>query len=96
MTAFNIVRFRIKPGMDREFLEAHGSGKTAWPGLKKGVIVKTGDNAYCLIGEWPDRDALATARPSMIATLDTFRSVLEPTASGATDAISGPVVLTLT
>ena len=96
MTAFNIVRFRIKPGMDRAFLEAHGAGKAAWPGLKKGVIVKTGDNAYCLIGEWPDNEALASARPSMIATLDTFRQVLEPTASGVTDALSGPVVLTLT
>jgi len=96
MTAFNIVHFRIKPGMDREFLAAHGPGKAAWPGLRKGVIVKTSDNAYCLIGEWPDGKALASARPRMIATLDTFRSVLEPTASGATDAVSGPVVLTLT
>lgn len=96
MTTFNIVRFRIKPGMDREFLEAHGSGKAAWPGLTKGAIIKTGENAYCLIGEWPDSEALASARPRMISTLDTFRRVLEPTASGATDAISGPVVLTLT
>jgi hypothetical protein len=96
MTTFNIVRFRIKPGMDQEFLEAHGSGKAAWPGLKTGVIVKTGDNAYCLIGEWSDAEALVSARPRMIATLDTFRRVLEPTASGVTDAVSGPVVMTLT
>jgi len=95
MTAYNIVRFKIKPGKDREFLEAHGPGNAKWPGLKKGVIIKTGDNAYCLIGEWVDGEALAKALPPMIAPLDTFRQVLEPTATGVTDAVSGSVVLTL-
>ena len=96
MTVLNIVRFRIKPGMDRQFLEAHGPGKAAWPGMTKGIIVRTGDSAYCLIGEWADSEALAAARPSMIATLDTFRNVLEPMPSGLTEAVSGPLVLTLT
>jgi hypothetical protein len=36
-------------------------------------------------------DALANARPSMIATLDTFRDMLD----GDTDPVSGPVVLEL-
>ena len=74
MTAFNIVRFKVKPGMDREFLEAHGPGKAKWPGLKQGAIIKTGESAYCLIGEWSDGEALASARSKMIATLDTFRN----------------------
>lgn len=36
-------------------------------------------------------DALAAARPRMLATLDSFRDTLE----GDTDPISGPVVLSL-
>ena len=39
--------------------------------------------------EWPDMDALANARQSMIATLDTFRQTLEPLGPGlgVTDAV---------
>jgi hypothetical protein len=36
-------------------------------------------------------DAMAAARPDMIATLDTFRDTLD----GETDPVSGPVVLAL-
>jgi hypothetical protein len=95
MTAFNVVRFKVKPGMDREFLEAHGAGKAAWPGLRRGEIIKIGEGAYCLIGEWEDSAALAAARPNMIATLDTFRGSLESAGGGVTDAFSGAVVLSL-
>jgi quinol monooxygenase YgiN len=96
MTACNVVRFKVKPGMDQKFLDAHAPGKTSWPGFIKAQIIKTGEGAYCLIGEWSDAAALAAARPGMIATLDTFRDTLEPGATGVTDAVSGPVVLTLT
>ena len=95
MTAFNVVRFKVKPGMDKQFLDAHAPGKGGWPGLKRAVMVQTGEGTYCLIGEWSDMEALAAARPGMIAMLDTFRDALEPTASGVTDATSGPVVLTM-
>lgn len=95
MSAFNIVRFVVKPGMDRKFLDAHGTGKSNWPGLIKGRIIKTGEGKYCLIGEWSDEKALTNAMPRMIATLDTFRDVLVPAASGVTDAVSGRAVLTL-
>ena len=40
-------------------------------------------------------DALAAARPNMIATLDTFRDTLEDLAGLVTDPVSGPVVLAL-
>jgi len=33
MTAFNTVRFRVKPGRDQEFLDAHKKVQTNWPGL---------------------------------------------------------------
>jgi hypothetical protein len=34
MTAFNAVRFRVKPGRDQEFLDAHKKVHAEWPGLK--------------------------------------------------------------
>jgi hypothetical protein len=95
MPMFNTVRFRVKPGREQEFLDAHRDGKARWPGLARGVIIKTGDRAYCLIGEWADADALAQARGAMIATLNSFRETLEDLGGGlgVTDAVSGPVVL---
>ncbi len=97
MSSFNVVRFRVKPGQDQKFLEAHRNGKANWPGLERGVIIKTGERTYCLIGEWGDIVMLAGARDRMIATLDTFRDTLEEldAGRGVTDAVSGPVVLDL-
>jgi len=97
MAAINVVRFRVKPGNDQAFLDAHRDGRADWPGLRRGFIVKTGDHSYCLIGEWSDTTSIADARARMIDTLDTFRHVLDDFGSGlgVTDAVSGPVVLSL-
>ena len=97
MTSFNVVRFRVKPGREEAFLDAHRNGKANWPGLERGTIIKTGENTYCLVGEWRDAASLAGARPRMIATLDSFRHTLEelPGGLGVTDAVSGPAVLDL-
>jgi hypothetical protein len=97
MTAINVVRFRVKPGMDEVFLDAHRAGKAAWPGLLRGFIVKSGDRSYVLVGEWPDTNAMADARKHMIGTLDTFRHALEDLGPGlgVTDAVSGETVLVL-
>ena len=97
MTAFNVVRFRVKPGRDQQFLDAHKKVRVDWPGLKSANIIKTGDRTYCIIAEWTDMDSLAKARPSMIATLDSIRDTLEDLGGGlgVTDPVSGPVVLTL-
>ena len=97
MTAFNLVRFRVKPGRDQEFLDAHRSVDANWPGIKKVNMIKTGDHAYCIIAEWADMTDLAAARPNMIATLNSFRDTLEDLGGnlGVTDPVSGPVVLAL-
>lgn len=97
MSAFNTVRFRVKPGRDQEFLDAHQKAHRDWPGLKHANIIKTGEHSFCIIAEWSDMDALAKARPHMIATLDTFRSTLEDLGGGlgVTDPVSGAVVLAL-
>ena len=85
------VRFRVKPGREQEFLDAHKKVERNWAGLQRVNIIKTGDRTYCIIAEWTDMDALAAARPHMI------RDTLEDLGSGLglTDPVSGPVVLTL-
>jgi hypothetical protein len=97
MTAFNVVRFLVKPGREQEFLDAHRNVEADWPGLKKVNMIKTGERSYCIIGEWADMADLAAARPKMIATLDSFRDTLEDLGAGlgVTDPVSGPVVLEL-
>jgi len=96
MTAFNAVRFKVKPGRDEDFLLAHQKVDREWPGLNRVNLIQTGDHDYCIIGEWQDMDSLAAARPHMIATLNSFRDTLEEVSDGnVTDPVSGPVVLEL-
>ena len=97
MTAFNSVRFRVKPGREQDFIDAHKKAARDWRGLQRANLIKTGDRTYCVIAEWTDMAALADARPSMVATLDSFRDTLEDLGGGlgVTDPVSGEVVLTL-
>jgi quinol monooxygenase YgiN len=97
MTAFNAVRFKVKPGRDQDFLQAHRNVERDWPGLEKVNLIQTGEHDYCIIGQWSDMDSLAAARPHMAATLDTFPGTLEDLGEGrgVTDPVSGPVVLEL-
>jgi hypothetical protein len=95
MTAFNTVRFRVKSGRERDFLNAHQ--KVDWPGLKHANIIKTGDRTYCIIAEWTSAAAITEARSHMIATLNSFRDTLEDLGGGlgVTDPASGEVVLAI-
>jgi hypothetical protein len=97
MQVYNVVKFKVKAGAEAAFLEAHQDGKARWPGLEQGLIIKTGEQTFCLIGTWSSQEALIAARPAMIRTLDSFRSLLEDQGGGRgmTDAVSGAVVLTL-
>jgi hypothetical protein len=95
MTAFNAVRFKVKPGRDQEFLDAHRDVGRDWAGLRHASIIDAGEGRYCIIAEWDDMASMADARPAMIATLDQFRETLEDLGGdrGLTDPVSGPVVL---
>ena len=95
MTALDVVRFRVKPGREEEFLEAHRRSRADFPGFKRFVMIKTGDRTYCIIGEWDSFQSLGAAWPKMIAMLDTFRDTLEDLGGGlgVTDPVSGEVVL---
>jgi hypothetical protein len=96
MTAYNVVRFRVKPGREKEFVDKNremAGEKTK--GFRKGALVKTGDRAYCFVGEWDNFDAIVAARSWMIASLDGMRDLLEDLGGGlgVTDPVSGNAVL---
>jgi hypothetical protein len=95
MSAFNVVRFRIKPGREQEFVDAHRNARLAASGFIRGSLFKTGERAYCFIGEWDRMGSIAEARPDMIAILDSFRDTLEDLGGGLglTDPVSGESVL---
>ncbi|MGE0280125.1 MAG: DUF718 domain-containing protein [Rhizobiaceae bacterium] len=97
MSVFNVVRFKIKPGMESVFLDAHGNVAADWIGLRHANIILFGEGRYCIIAEWESQEAMVAGRPQMIATLDSFRHTLEDLGGGlgVTDPVSGPVVLAI-
>jgi hypothetical protein len=96
MSAFNIVRMRVKPGFEEEYLSFHRERDISeLKGLRALRVVRTGDRDFCFLGEWSDMDALTSARPQMIAILDRFRDKLEDLGGGlgVTDPVSGEAVI---
>ena len=67
MTAYNVVRMRVKPGRNEDYLEAHRAiGRDTFAGMKSVAIIQTGERDFCLIGEWDSMEAIVAARPTMI------------------------------
>jgi hypothetical protein len=95
MTAFNLVRFKVKPGNEQRFVEAHRVAKPEFKGFLGGSLVKTGEQTFCMVGEWRNFQSIANARPQMIALLDGLRDMLEELGGGlgVTDPVSGDAVL---
>jgi hypothetical protein len=98
MSAYNVVRFRVKPGREKEFVEAHKRTDQKFGGLRKIALVDTGNRTFCFVGEWDKFSDIAAARPSMIALLDGFRDMLEDLGGGlgVTDPVSGEAVHEMT
>ena len=94
MSAFNVVRFRVKPGSEQRFIDEHRKARAGFKGFLGGSLIRTGDQTFCLVGEWRDFQSLAAARPEMIAILDVLREMLEDLGGGlgVTDPVSGEVV----
>jgi hypothetical protein len=97
MAAFNVVRFRVIPGGEQQFIEAHEQMGPQFEGFLGGSLVKTGDRTFCMIGEWEDFDSIVDARPQMIGFLDSVRHLLEDLGGGlgVTDPVSGAVAVRL-
>ena len=96
MTAFNVVRMKVKPGKEKDLM-AFWKSEPMPKGALKGSLIRTGDGTYCFIGEWDSMDSIVAARPQMIASLDKTRHLLEDLGGGlgVTDAVSGEAVMTL-
>ncbi|MEO6014839.1 MAG: DUF718 domain-containing protein [Devosia sp.] len=96
MTAYNVVRFRVKPGMDDAFVATQMKSfeSTDMPGALDAALIKTGEQTYCFIGKWESFDNIVEARPTMIGFLDEVRPLLEDLGGGIglTDPVSGEVV----
>ena len=95
MTAFNVVRFRVKPGNAEAFIEAHRNMRPTLKGFVSGSLVRTGDQTFCMVGEWRNFQSIVNSRPQMISMLDQVRGLLEVLGSdlGLTDPISGESVM---
>jgi hypothetical protein len=95
-TAYNIVRFRVRPGYEDAFVKAIGGDlRRGLPGLIGGALVKTGEREYCEIGRWESFARMVEARPAMIRSLDAVRDMLEDLGdgSGVTEPRSGEAVV---
>jgi hypothetical protein len=97
MTAFNIVRFRVQPGQAENFIDVHRKLKPSLKGFEGGWLVRTGDDTFCMVGQWKTFQSIVNARPDMIRMLDQTRAMLEDLGSdlGVTDPVSGSAVVKL-
>lgn len=97
MSAYNVVRFRVKPGMDQAFIDSQRQEMSGIKGFLGGGLIKTGERTYCFIGHWKGFDDIVAARPQMIALLDGARALLEDLGDGlgVTDPVSGETVVEL-
>jgi len=98
MTAFNVVRFRVRPGMEEQFLDYHRKLRPKLKGFIGGSMIRTGGQSFCLVGEWRNFKSIVDARPQMHPMLDAVRDMLEDLGGGLglTDPVSGEVVVKLT
>ena len=97
MTAFNVVRFKVKPGHEQAFVDLHRKLRLPFKGFLGGHLIKTGDRTFCMVAEWRTFQSIVNARPLMLGALDGFRGMLEDLGNGlgVTDPVSGQAVLKL-
>jgi hypothetical protein len=96
MTAYNIVRMRVKSGREQDFLDKNKQiDRMGMTGFRKFAVIKTGERSYCIVGEWDEMSSIAAARPAMIGILDSFRDMLEDLGGdlGVTDPVSGEALV---
>ena len=88
----NVVRYQLKPAFVDDYFEKLAQFNTE--GLIAKYVARTGLNDYCFVGLWESEEAIASARPKMLAHLDEVRGFMEELSPelGVTDPVSGPLV----
>lgn len=51
MSACNVVRFKVKPGEEQKFIDAHNNAAKI-EGMHESGVIKTGERSYCVIMKW--------------------------------------------
>ena len=94
MTAYNVVRFKVKPGREEEFIEAYRSARIQLHGFRHGTMIDTGNHGYYFIGEWDKLEHILNAEEELAAIIDTFRDTLEDLGGGlgVSDEVTGETV----
>ena len=94
MEACNVVRMRVRPGYEAEFLAFNDPGHPDIPGMLDAWLVKTGERDFCYVARWVSMDALIEGRAAMVAELDQMRHMLDDLGGGlgVTDPASGEIV----
>lgn len=98
MTAMNVVHMRVKPGKEEDYVRLHQElDLGAMRGVRNFWLVRSGERSFIVVGEWDNAQALADARPAMVANLDKLRPLLEDLGGGRglTEPWSGEVALHL-
>lgn len=94
MTAFNILRYRVRSGQNGAFEAAFRETGFSAAGLMRGSLVKTASIGYSLVGEWESLAAINAARPVVAAAIERQRPFLDDMGGGlgATYEDAGDVV----
>jgi hypothetical protein len=95
MVAYNVVRFRVKPGMEQQFIDGHRIEENPFQGFLDGALIDTGNRTYCFVAKWRSYEDIVASRPAMIAMLDRVRPTLEDLGGGlgVTDPVSGTAAI---
>jgi len=84
--------------MEEQFLDYHRKLRPQLKGFMGGSMIRTGDQSFCLVGEWTSFKSIVDARPQMHTMLDAVRDMLEDLGGGLglSDPVSGEVAVKLT
>ena len=89
----NVVKCIVKDGNQDVLIEKFNN-IPKWEGMRRTILIQTGDKTFCSVGIWEDEASLVKNRDNMIAFLDTLRPMLEEISPeiGVTDPVSGTIV----
>ena len=98
MSGSNIVHYKIKQGMEDEFLKTHGWMSPLPQGFRRANLINTGGHQYCLVGKWDSSQDARNAESQMVGMLNRIREYLvdQGPGIGVTNAFSGDSVKDIT